>query len=212
MTRSMCRCAIFLLQRVSRGRFGWSARRRQLENRWQRRSDQFDRHIAHAGTGQSDPQKLDLAQSALVDPELGITGSADFDGTLTSDGHIAKANGTLKATSLKLVPKGSPAAVPVQVVFAVEHDLKNESGKLTQGDVAIGKALAKLTGTYDMNGETTSDPYKTERPSHAGRRPRSHASRARRGSSHGFETQGGNALGRNRLRSARSTNWSPRAG
>ena len=100
--------------------------------------------------------KLDLAQSALVDPELGITGSADFDGTLASDGHVAKANGTLRASSLKLVPKGSPAAVPVQLVFAVEHDLKNESGKLTQGDVAIGKALARLTGTYDMKGETTS--------------------------------------------------------
>jgi AsmA protein len=101
-------------------------------------------------------KKLDLSQSALVDPELGITGSADFEGTLSSDGHIAKAGGTLKATSLKLVPKGSPAGVPVQVVFAVEHDLQKESGKLVQGDVAIGKALAKLTGTYDMHGETTS--------------------------------------------------------
>ena len=101
-------------------------------------------------------KKLDLAQSAVVEPGLGIAGLADFDGTLTSDGHMAKANGTLKATSLKLVPKGSPAGVPVQVVFAVEHDLKQETGKVLQGDVAIGKALAKLTGTYDMHGETTS--------------------------------------------------------
>src|SRR5208282_2886298 len=100
--------------------------------------------------------KLDLAQSAVVDPELGIAGSADFDGTLTSDGHMAKANGTVKATSLKLVPKGSPARVPVQVVFAVEHDLKEETGKILQGDVGIGKAVAKLTGTYNMHGETTS--------------------------------------------------------
>src|SRR5258708_31280450 len=53
-------------------------------------------------------KKLDLSQSALVDPELGITGSADFDGTLTSDGRIAKATGTLKAPALKLVPKGPP--------------------------------------------------------------------------------------------------------
>ncbi len=101
-------------------------------------------------------KKLDLAQSAIVDPELGIAGSADFDGTLNSDGHMAKANGTLKATSLKLVPKGSPAGVPVQVVFAVEHDLKQETGRILQGDVGIGKALAKLTGTYNMHGETTS--------------------------------------------------------
>jgi len=100
--------------------------------------------------------KLDLSQSALVEPTLGVAGLADFEGTLNSDGHMAKANGTLKATSLKLTPKGSPAGVPVQFVFAVEHDLKNESGKIVQGDVAIGKALAKLTGTYDMHGETTS--------------------------------------------------------
>jgi AsmA protein len=101
-------------------------------------------------------RKLDLARSALVDPELGITGSADFDGTLNSNGHIANARGTLKATSLKLVPKGAPAGVPIQVVFAVEHNLQNRTGKLSQGDIAIGKALAKLTGTYDMRGETTS--------------------------------------------------------
>ncbi len=101
-------------------------------------------------------KKLDLAQSAIVDPGLGIAGSADFDGTLTSDGHMAKANGTLKATSLKLVPKGSPALVPVQVLFAVEHDLKQETGKVVQCDVGIGKALAKITGTYNMHGETTS--------------------------------------------------------
>jgi AsmA protein len=100
--------------------------------------------------------KLDLAQSAVVDPELGISGSADFDGMLSSDGRMAKASGTLKATSLKLVPKGSSAGIPVQVVFEVAHDLQNESGKLMQGDVAIGRALAKLTGTYDMHGETTS--------------------------------------------------------
>jgi AsmA protein len=100
--------------------------------------------------------KLDLAQSALLDPELGIAGSADFDGSLVSDGQTAKASATLKATALKLVPKGSPATTPVGFVLAVEHDLKQETGKLTQGDVAIGKALAKLTGTYDMRGENTS--------------------------------------------------------
>lgn len=107
-------------------------------------------------------RKLDLSQSAIVDPALGIAGAADFDGTLTSDGQIAKANGTLKATSLKLVPKGSPATVPVQIVFGVEHDLKQLSGKLVQGDATIGKALAKLTGTYDMHGETTSIHTKLE--------------------------------------------------
>jgi AsmA protein len=103
-----------------------------------------------------DLKKVDLAQSAEVDPALGITGSADFNGTIDSNGQIAKVTGTLKATSLKLVPKGSPAGVPVQVVFAIEDDLKNETGNVTQGDIAIGKALAKLTGTFNMKGDTTS--------------------------------------------------------
>lgn len=100
--------------------------------------------------------KLDLARSALVNPETGIAGSADFDGTIHSDGHIAKANGTVKATGLKLVPKGSPSPQTVQVVFAVDHDLQKETGQLTQGDVSIGKAALKLSGTYDMQGEETS--------------------------------------------------------
>ena len=100
--------------------------------------------------------KLDLSQSAIVNPETGITGSADFDGTATSDGHVVKANGTLKASSLKLVPKGSPSSQTVQVVFTVEHDLQKETGELTQGNVAIGKAIAKLSGTYNMHGESTS--------------------------------------------------------
>jgi AsmA protein len=100
--------------------------------------------------------KLDLARSALVNPETGIAGSADFDGTLNSDGRTAKANGTLKATGLKLVPKGSPSSQPVQVDFTVAHGLQKETGLLEQGDVKIGKAVAKLAGTYDMHGETTS--------------------------------------------------------
>jgi AsmA protein len=101
-------------------------------------------------------RKLDLSQSAMVDPALGITGSADFDGSIASDGRIAKTNGTLKATGLKLVPKGSPSGRPIQVQYTLEHNLTTQAGRLVQGDVAMGKALAKLTGTYEPHGETTS--------------------------------------------------------
>ena len=100
--------------------------------------------------------KLDLSKSALVNPETGIAGTADFDGKVNSDGHIARASGTVKASGLKLVPKGSPSSQTVQVVFAVDHDLQKETGKLTQGDVTIGKAHLRLSGTYDMQGESTS--------------------------------------------------------
>ena len=91
-----------------------------------------------------------------MNPETGIAGSADFDGTVGSDGLIAKANGTVKASGLKLVPKGSPSSQTVQVVFAVNHDLQKETGQLTLGNVTIGKAVAKLSGTYNMQVEPTS--------------------------------------------------------
>ena len=100
--------------------------------------------------------RLDLSQSALVDPSSGISGLADFDGSVTSDGRAAKANGTVKATNLKLMPNGAPSGRPIQVQFAVDHNLQTESGRIAQGDVTIGKALSKLTGTYDLRGETTS--------------------------------------------------------
>ncbi len=100
--------------------------------------------------------RLDLSQSALVDPSAGISGLADFDGSLASDGHTAKTNGTLKATSLKLTPKGAPSGRPIQLQYTVEHNLATESGRIVQGDVAMGKALAKLTGMYDAHRETTS--------------------------------------------------------
>jgi AsmA protein len=100
-------------------------------------------------------QKMNLAASGFIDPAAGIAGIADLDGTLVSDGHQAKLNGTLKVVNLQVVQKGSPAGRPVNVTFAVVHDLEKQTGQLTQGDVAMGSAVAHLTGTYDAHGKVT---------------------------------------------------------
>ncbi len=100
-------------------------------------------------------KRLDLAASGFVEPSSGIAGLADFDGKLSSDGRQLRTSGTLKADKLKLAEKGSPAGCPVEVKYATEYDLQKESGTLTQGDISIGKALAKLTGTYHMQGDQT---------------------------------------------------------
>ncbi|MGA8762085.1 MAG: AsmA family protein [Candidatus Sulfotelmatobacter sp.] len=101
-------------------------------------------------------RQMNLATSGFIDPASGISGIADFDGTVTSDGHSAKTAGTLKVVKLQVVRKGSPAGKPVQVQYAVEHDLRKQVGRLTQGDVAMGNAVQHLTGTYDSSGTTTS--------------------------------------------------------
>src|SRR5207247_5956746 len=99
---------------------------------------------------------MNLAASGFIDPAAGIAGIADLDGTLASDGHTAKTNGTLKVDKLQVVQKGSPAGNPVNLTFAVAHDLAKETGQISQGDISMGKAVAHLTGTYDAHGKVTS--------------------------------------------------------
>jgi AsmA protein len=98
---------------------------------------------------------LDLTASGFVDPSTGIAGVADFDGTLASDGKMAKTSGTLQASKLKLAVKGTPATRPVTVKYSTDYDIVKQSGSLTQGDVTLGQALAKLTGTYASQGDST---------------------------------------------------------
>jgi len=100
-------------------------------------------------------EKMNLAASGFIDPAAGISGIADLNGTVVSNGHEAKTNVTLKATNLQVVPKGSPAGRPVDVTLAVTHDLGTQKGNLTQGDVAMGKAVAHMTGSYDAHAEIT---------------------------------------------------------
>jgi AsmA protein len=99
---------------------------------------------------------MNLATSGFLDPATGIAGIADLEGSLTSDGHEAKVDGTLTANNLKVVQKGQPAGRPVEAKFAVVHDLVKQAGEITAGDISMGKAVAHLTGTYDAHGKVTS--------------------------------------------------------
>lgn len=98
---------------------------------------------------------MSLAQSGFIDPASGIAGSADINGIVNSDGHEAKVNGTLHATKLQVAKNGAPAGRPVDVTFATVHNLANQSGTIAQGDIAMGKAVAHLTLTYDLRPKIT---------------------------------------------------------
>ncbi len=99
-------------------------------------------------------KSLDLAASGFIDPSSGISGVANFDGTVNSDGKQANSSGHATADKLKLSPKGSPAPKAVNLQYATTYDLQKQNGRLTQGDVTVGKAVAKLSGTYDLQGES----------------------------------------------------------
>jgi AsmA protein len=42
----------------------------------------------------------------------------------------------------------------VSVRYATAYELQKQTGRLTQGDLSVGKAVAKLGGTYDLSGES----------------------------------------------------------
>jgi AsmA protein len=100
-------------------------------------------------------KNMNLAQSGFIDPAAGIAGIADLSGTLNSDGHEAKVNGTLRAMKLQVAKNGAPAGRDVEVTFATVYNLANENGTITQGDIAMGKAVAHLTGNYDLRPKVT---------------------------------------------------------
>lgn len=98
---------------------------------------------------------LDLAASGFVEPASGIAGIADFNGTVRSDGRQARSSGTASVQKLRVSPKGSAAGREVVVKFTTDYELQKQSGQLTEGDITIGKALAKLTGGYQTEAAGT---------------------------------------------------------
>jgi len=109
-------------------------------------------------------EKMNLAESGFIDPATGIAGIADFDGSVTSDGHEAKTNGKLTASNLQVVKKGSPAGKPVELNYSVSYNMAKETGSITRGDVTMGKAVAHLGGTYDAHGKVTTVNLKLSGP------------------------------------------------
>lgn len=102
-----------------------------------------------------DVQHLDIATfGGFASPSAGIAGLVDFNGSLTSDGKQMSSKGTVKTTKLKLSAAGTPSTVPVNVDYDTDYQLKSQSGVLKQGDIHVGKALARLSGTYNIAGET----------------------------------------------------------
>ena len=97
---------------------------------------------------------LDLAKSGFIDPASGFAGLANFSGTVQSDGSKARSMGDATAEHLKLSPKGTPAQSTIAMKYATSYELAKQVGQLTQGDVSVGKASAKLSGAYDVHGQS----------------------------------------------------------
>src|ERR1043166_3260595 len=99
---------------------------------------------------------LDVAQTGFGDPASGIAGIVDFTGKVASTGTSITTTGKATATDVKLLPDATPSGVPITGDYESSFNVKNETGVLKKGDVSIGKAVARLTGSYRTAGDTTS--------------------------------------------------------
>ena len=48
---------------------------------------------------------------------------------------------------------GGPAGRPVQLKYALAHQIHSQSGTISESDISMGKAVAQLTGNYQIQGE-----------------------------------------------------------
>ncbi len=99
--------------------------------------------------------RLDLITSGFIEPDSGLAGIIDFDGTLSSDGRRMQSQGRAKADRLQIIKTGSPAGKPIFLDYTATYDIKNQTGNLSQAKVEFGKAAAHLSGNYAFRGEST---------------------------------------------------------
>lgn len=105
---------------------------------------------------------LDLASTGFLDPSAGLGGIIGFSGDISSSRGMMDSKGTLSAEQMRLVPGASASRAPVTVSYDTAYDLAKQTGVLRDGDVHIGKALARIGGSYDTAGAVTTIQMKLD--------------------------------------------------
>ncbi len=106
-------------------------------------------------TAKIEIKHADLVAGGFVLPSAGVSGIADVNANVNSNGQTVHAQGTIDASQLKLAANGSPAPRPVHVNFTVNQNLASLSGQLQNTTVAFGQALFNIAGTYQTQGAKT---------------------------------------------------------
>ena len=96
---------------------------------------------------------FDAVAAGVVEPTAGLSGILDFDAQLSSDGNVMTSNGKIEAARLHLAKTGAPAPNPVNVDYAIVHDLDGRTGKVTDIALHTGTVAAHVTGSYRLTPE-----------------------------------------------------------
>ena len=91
---------------------------------------------------------MHIATFGFVPPESGIDGVANLDETMRSDGNKVTLAGTFQGSRMKLAPGGKPTATVISIHHTIEMDLEQHTGRLTEADIHVGKALLHASGSF----------------------------------------------------------------
>jgi AsmA protein len=103
---------------------------------------------------QIDLKHFNLGTAGVLPPDAGISGVADLQAQVKSDGQTLNATGTTQVAGIKLAKNGQPSSKPVQVQFNVTQNEQAMTGQIQQATITVGRAVINIAGTFQTSGPT----------------------------------------------------------
>jgi hypothetical protein len=104
---------------------------------------------------QIDLKHFNLGTTGVLPADVGISGVADLQAQVKSDGQTLNATGTTQIAGIKLAKNGQASSKPVQVQFNVTQNEQAMTGQIQQATITVGRAVINIAGTFQTSGPTT---------------------------------------------------------
>jgi len=88
--------------------------------------------------------------AGVIEQSKGISMQNDVDAQLASDGTNVSTTGKIKASRLQLAANGSPAQTPVDIDYAVSHNLETRQGTVSDIAVHTGSVAVHVKGSFQI--------------------------------------------------------------
>jgi AsmA protein len=105
--------------------------------------------------GQVTLKHVEIGTAGVLPPDAGISGVADLQAKIQSNGQTLNAQGAATVVGIKLAKDGVPSPKPVQLQFTLTQNEQAMNGVVQQAVVTIGSAVINLSGTYQTSGPST---------------------------------------------------------
>ncbi len=91
---------------------------------------------------------FDPVAAGVIAANQGISGIVDLDADTTSANSIVSSRGKIQAANLQLARTGSPSSQPVNVDYAISHNLDTRIGQVSDISIHAGTVAAHVTGSF----------------------------------------------------------------